>query len=147
MCTTTSSARAVSLWPLTSSNIAAHLRLRRITPKFGRLANVAMVASVDDSYIFHFDLTATVRQIVRKETERHNKSVNAKQLGCDYSAHNRSHEPASAVSSLSAMSGVADRRVDQQRQHRRSFPGDTTPDQRALRDTTTNRLIPVAIYI
>lgn len=114
------------------------LKLRRITPKFGRLANVTTVASVDDNdkCNFQFDLVATIRQIVREELERHPTGANVEQLRC---ACNQPQEHASAVSALSAMPGVADCRVDQLRQHRRSSPDDMTHDQRTRRATTTNR--------
>ncbi|XP_077529327.1 uncharacterized protein LOC144141670 [Haemaphysalis longicornis] len=45
------------------------MKARRITPKFGRLANVTTVASVDVSS--SADLSATIRQIVREELLRH----------------------------------------------------------------------------
>lgn len=45
------------------------LKTRRITPKFGRLANVTTVASVDDSP--PPDLAETIRRIVREELARH----------------------------------------------------------------------------
>lgn len=45
------------------------LKLRRITPKFGRLANVTTVASVDDCP--PSDLADTIRHIVREELLRH----------------------------------------------------------------------------
>ncbi|KAH8024656.1 hypothetical protein HPB51_000268 [Rhipicephalus microplus] len=44
------------------------LKTRRIAPKFGRLANVTTVASVDASPLA--DLAATIRAIVRKELQR-----------------------------------------------------------------------------
>ncbi|XP_077551742.1 uncharacterized protein LOC144165852 [Haemaphysalis longicornis] len=50
------------------------LKARRITPKFGRLANVTTVASVDASSFA--DLSATIRQIVREELLRHGDSPN-----------------------------------------------------------------------
>ena len=113
------------------------LKLRRITPKFGRLANVATVASVEDSsYGFQLDFAAIVRQIVREELERHIKSADVEQPGCAFNQH---PEPASAVSTLSAMSSGADFRVDQMRQHQSSLPNDMTHDQRTRRATTTNR--------
>lgn len=44
------------------------LKMRRIAPKFGRLANVPTVASVEASS--PFDLSSTIRQIVREELLR-----------------------------------------------------------------------------
>ncbi|KAH8009041.1 hypothetical protein HPB51_009581 [Rhipicephalus microplus] len=61
------------------------LKLHRITPKFGRLGNVATVARIEDSYSIHWDLATTVRLVVREEIERHSISVNVvkvKQFGC-----------------------------------------------------------------
>lgn len=49
------------------------LKTRRITPKFGRLANVTTVASVDTSS--PTDLSATIRQIVREELLRHEEQA------------------------------------------------------------------------
>lgn len=49
------------------------LKTRRITPKFGRLANVTTVASVDASP--QTDLSATIRQIVREELLRHEEQT------------------------------------------------------------------------
>lgn len=43
------------------------LKTRRITPKFGRLANVPSVASIEDNFM---DLSSTIRQIVREELQR-----------------------------------------------------------------------------
>lgn len=45
------------------------LKTRRIAPKFGRLANVTTVASVDERP--SADLSSTIRQIVREELQRH----------------------------------------------------------------------------
>lgn len=45
------------------------LKTRRIVPKFGRLANVTTIASVDESP--SADLSSTIRQIVREELLRH----------------------------------------------------------------------------
>ncbi|KAH8038352.1 hypothetical protein HPB51_001135 [Rhipicephalus microplus] len=45
------------------------LKMRRITPKFGRLPNVTTVASVDK--YTPLDLASTIRQIVREELTRH----------------------------------------------------------------------------
>lgn len=45
------------------------LKMRRITPKFGRLPNVTTVASVDEHT--PFDLASTIREIVREELTRH----------------------------------------------------------------------------
>lgn len=47
------------------------LRTRRIAPKFGRLANVTTVASVDTSP--STNLASTIREIVREELRRHNE--------------------------------------------------------------------------
>lgn len=47
----------------------AALKTRRIAPKFGRLPNVATVASLDDTQAM--DFSSTVRQIVREELRRH----------------------------------------------------------------------------
>ncbi|XP_049520780.1 uncharacterized protein LOC125944395 [Dermacentor silvarum] len=49
------------------------LKMRRITPKFGRLANVTTVASIDMSS--SFDLASTIRQIVREELDRHTETT------------------------------------------------------------------------
>lgn len=49
------------------------LKMRRITPKFGRLPNVTTIASVDDSA--SFDLASTIREIVREELTRHGHSL------------------------------------------------------------------------
>lgn len=46
------------------------LKAKRITPKFGRLANVTTVASVDVGPIPPCDLASTIRQIVREELDR-----------------------------------------------------------------------------
>ncbi|KAH8019440.1 hypothetical protein HPB51_019462 [Rhipicephalus microplus] len=46
------------------------LTARRITPKFGRLANVTAVASVDVPPTSSCDLASTIRQIVREELGR-----------------------------------------------------------------------------
>lgn len=51
----------------------AALKTRRIAPKFGRLPNVATVASLDDTQAM--DFSSTVRQIVREELRRHDDLV------------------------------------------------------------------------
>lgn len=50
------------------------LKTRRITPKFGRLANVTTVASVDTSPPLP-DLSSAIRQIVREELQRHDEQA------------------------------------------------------------------------
>ncbi|KAH7934644.1 hypothetical protein HPB51_028990 [Rhipicephalus microplus] len=110
------------------------LKLHRITPKFGRLANVVTVASIEDSCSIHWDLATSVRQIVREELKRHSKSMNAakaEQLGCVF---NQPHEAARVVSLLSATPGVADSRTIPLQQHHHTFPHDVTHGQRAYRD-------------
>ncbi|KAH8019566.1 hypothetical protein HPB51_020030 [Rhipicephalus microplus] len=104
-----------------------------------RLASAATVAGIEDSYSVHLDLATTVRQIVREELERHNKSVNAvkaEQFGCVF---NQPHEPAPVVFSLSAMPGLPDSRTYSVQQHHHTFPYNVTHAQRAYRGMTTNR--------
>lgn len=47
------------------------LKTRRVTPKFGRLANVTTVASIDNDQ--SLDLASTIRQIVREELSLHSQ--------------------------------------------------------------------------
>ncbi|KAH8032017.1 hypothetical protein HPB51_022637 [Rhipicephalus microplus] len=122
------------------------LKLRRITPKFGRLANVATVASIEDSCSIHWDLATTVRQIFHEELERHSQSMNAvkaEQIGCVF---NQPHEAPPVVSSLSAMPGVADSRTDLLQQHHHICPDGVTHDLRAYWGTTTNGHLKNRIY-
>lgn len=60
------------------------LKLRRITPKFGRLPNVTTVASVDSHEHSHEPphLADMIRQIVRDELSRH-QDVNRSAIPCD----------------------------------------------------------------
>lgn len=58
----------------------AALKTRRIAPKFGRLANVTTVASVDDTQAA--DLASTIRQIVREELRVHGGSVHRSSATC-----------------------------------------------------------------
>ncbi|KAH8020145.1 hypothetical protein HPB51_025026 [Rhipicephalus microplus] len=113
-------------------------KIRRITPKFSRLTNVATVAGIEDSYNVRLDLENTVRQVVREELQCHNKSVNAvkaAQFGCIF---HQPHEPAPVVSSLSAMPGIADSRTDPLQQHHHPFPDDVTHDKCAYWGATKN---------
>lgn len=59
------------------------LKTRRITSKFGRLANVTTVASIDMSS--SFDLASTIRQIVREELDRHTETTRRLPDVCDAS--------------------------------------------------------------
>lgn len=63
------------------------MKLYHITPKFRRLANVATVASIDNSYNIQLDLVAAIRQIVREEMKRLAKGTDVEQL-CRASAPN-----------------------------------------------------------
>lgn len=70
------------------------LKLRRITPKFGRLANVTTVASIEDD-TSSADLANTIRQIVREELSR------CTELNNDCRDAQQSHLPSPAPRDLS----------------------------------------------
>lgn len=92
------------------------LKMRRITPKFGRLPNVTTVASVEvDSSV---DLASTIRQIVREELLRHSDVT--RPWTPSHDSHSRHEAPPSSyfstthVESLRPSVNVADF-VDDQR--------------------------------
>lgn len=100
------------------------LKTRRIAPKFGRLANVTTVASVDESP--SADLSSTIRQIVREELLRHEVlTCNVMQPPVAYSSQPMS--PAAPCTSWQPSVCVTDI-------HPRGAPGPHqgafTPDQR-----------------
>lgn len=73
------------------------LKTRRITPKFGRLANVTTVASVDTSPLLP-DLSSAIRQIVREELQRHDEQARYAAPRCSSSVFRDTfREPPSAT--------------------------------------------------
>ncbi|XP_077557319.1 uncharacterized protein LOC144172507 [Haemaphysalis longicornis] len=88
------------------------LKMRRITPKFGRLPNVTTVASVDVNS--SVDLASTIRQIVREELLRH--SDVARPWTPSHNSDLRHEAPPRHVESLRPSVNVADF-VDDRRGH------------------------------
>ncbi|XP_077565130.1 uncharacterized protein LOC144180728 [Haemaphysalis longicornis] len=80
------------------------LKMRRITPKFGRLPNVTTVASVDVNS--SVDLASTIRQIVREELLRH--SDVARPWTPSHNSDLRHEAPPRHVESLRPSVNVAD---------------------------------------